>query len=142
MIRFTLLLLLLAGCVRVPDVQPRPEPPEPDVVVPAPPVQPGTRHVLIWRETDSTRIPAGELQQFYGPEVRDWLDKKIGREAYRIWDQHQVMGPKESPEWRKAAERRPKQVPWIVIQNGKTAHEGPLPATAAETLALLEKHLP
>lgn len=136
-----LALLLLCGCL-TPIDPPSPVPPPPPE--PTPEVRPveSSRHVLIWRETNNTRIPEGELQQFYGPELRNWLDAKIGRGNYRIWDQNIVIDPNESASWRQAAERRPTQVPWIVIGSGKKAHEGPLPATAAETIALLEKYLP
>lgn len=140
MIRFALALLLLAGCVRVPDVQPRPDPPpDPDVVVPVPPVVAGSLHVLIWRETDQPRIPEGHLRQFYGPEVVGWLQKNA---KFHIWDVDVVLDANQAPVWRKLAEKRPdrSKLPVIVVDDGKDRFEGPLPATPEETIALLERY--
>ena len=139
MTRLALLLaLLFCGCVRVPQ----PVPPGPDVVpVPTPEVQPipaGPMRVIVWRETDITRIPEGQLQQFFGPDLHGWF--KTHGVPYRIWDQHVVIDPSEELAWRKAAQNRPSQVPWITVFKGDEEFEGPLPAKASETIALLEKY--
>ena len=57
---------------------------------------------------------------------------------YRIYDQN-VNLAKESTIWQDAMKRPRKSLPWIVISNGTTGFEGPLPATAEETVTLLKK---
>lgn len=45
--------------------------------------------------------------------------------------------------WKPAWERRPHDsaagLPWIVVSNGRSGYEGPMPDTEAETLAILKK---
>lgn len=133
-----LLALLLCGCGRLqPLPVPVPPAPEPDVVLPVPA---GPLRVVIWRETDLARVPEGQLQQFFGPELHAWF--KAHGIGYRIWDQNISTTSLTAPEWRAAAEVRPKQVPWIVATNGRKTVEGALPGTAAETIKLLEPLLP
>lgn len=135
-----LAVLLLCGCgvrFRSEDSKPlpAPEPVPTPVVEVAPPVVAGL-HVLIWRETDSSRVPELELEQYTGVKLRAWL--KSNKADFRIWDQH-VDASKESSDWQAAAKNRPASLPWIVISNGTAGHSGPLPKTTDETIALLEK---
>lgn len=136
MSRLSLLVaVLLCGCItRRPPVPPLPEPDPPVVVVdvPAPPVE--GLHVLIWRETDTTRVPEPELEQYTG-KVRAWLKANAD---FRIWDQG-IDAVNEPPEWQAAAKLKPASLPWIIISNGTSGHSGPLPKTTDETIALLEK---
>jgi hypothetical protein len=141
MTRFVVLALLLcSGCgIHLRDAEPKPlpfpEPLPPPVVEVRPPIVAGL-HVLIWRETDSSRVPEHELEQYTGVKLRAWL--KSNKADFRIWDQH-VDASKESADWQAAAKNRPASLPWIVISNGTAGHSGPLPKTTDETIALLEK---
>ncbi len=42
--------------------------------------------------------------------------------------------------WKRVMSRPRNSLPWVVIGNGKTGYEGPLPATQADTLALMKKY--
>jgi hypothetical protein len=120
----------------VPPVPPTPPTPP---VPPAPIPGDGLR-VLILYETGQSVTP-GQQAALYGKTVRDYLDAHCvadpevkGWRAYRIWDKDTVAS--KEAKWLQDALARPHaSVPWIVISNGKDGFEGPLPATADETLS-------
>lgn len=131
-----------------PGPGPSPEPePSPD---PAPIPADGFR-VLILRESGAT-IPEGQLQALNSPAIREYLQRKCPRSAdgqsveYRIWDDDYTDEQMRfQPQlWRdayaKAKSDAAGKLPWIMISTGKTGTSEPLPATEAETLALLKKY--
>ncbi len=56
-----------------------------------------------------------------------------------MWDAG-VDASQESQLWQDALKRKRGALPWLVISNGKSGFEGPLPATVDETLTLLKKY--
>ena len=58
---------------------------------------------------------------------------------YRITDQDAPV-MQSSQLWADALKRKRDSLPWLLISNGKTGYEGPLPATLAETLELAKKY--
>jgi hypothetical protein len=60
---------------------------------------------------------------------------------WRIWDKD-VDPSQESAVWQAAMKRPRASVPWLLVSNGKTGYEGPLPGTADDLLALLKKYVP
>jgi hypothetical protein len=42
--------------------------------------------------------------------------------------------------WCKALKRPMESLPWIIISNGKTGYEGPLPKTTDELIELVDKY--
>lgn len=127
-----------------PQPKPEPIPVPPKPVDPAPIPDAGFR-VLIVFETDQT-LTAAQHSVIYGKTIRDYLDANCVVEpdgktrAYRIWDKDVQVGA-ESKIWRDAFARPHPAIPWIVVSNGKTGFEGPLPANVADTLTLLKKHV-
>ena len=126
---------------------PGPTPPTPPTPPqPAPPIAGGGNRVLIVYETGD-RLPPAQSAILTSGVLRDYLDAKTAKDdfnptgAYRIWDKDvNLSHPSVSPSW-KAAFARPRQsLPWIVVSNGRTGYEGPLPADVPQTLALLKKY--
>lgn len=131
-----------------PGPGPGPLPPGPGPAPgPAAPIEGDGNRVLIVYESGDP-LPAPQAAVITSGILRDYLDAKCAKDqfnpagAYRIWDKdQQLTHPSVSPSW-KAAMQRPRQsLPWIIISNGKTGFEGPLPADVPQTLALLKKYL-
>jgi hypothetical protein len=126
---------------------PRPPPdPKPDVdPTPSPAPIPGDGlRVLVVYESMAT-LPAAQSAAIYGQEMRDYLNAKCpkgpdGRTPeYRIYDKDTPMD-NESKVWKDAMARKRDSIPWLIVSNGKTGFEGPLPATLAETMKILKQH--
>ncbi len=81
----------------------------------------------------------------YAKSVRDYLNAKcvLGADnktrEWRMWDKD-VDATAESQLWQDALKRPRKSTPWIIVSNGKTGYEGPLPEGWVDTLALLKKY--
>ena len=123
-----------------PDPEPDPDPdPDPS---PAPIPEPGFR-VLIFYEKDDT-IPALQQAILAGEEVATYLNNACvtepdGTAAYRIYDKDADLS-NELPVWQKAFQRRPQETPWVIISNGATGYEGPLPKSPSEFINLCKKY--
>lgn len=128
-----------------------PEPgPTPDPKPPTPPDPPapieGKRCLIIYETSEASRMPEKQQQILYGRAVREYLDNKCVVEpdgktrAWRIWDKD-VDTTAESKTWQEAMKRPRTATPWLILSNGKTGYEGPLPATAEEFLTLARKYL-
>ena len=59
---------------------------------------------------------------------------------YRIWDKNIVL-TNESAMWKNVMARPHPTMPWIVISNGTTGYEGPLPLNTADTIALIKHYV-
>ena len=134
------------------DIEPGPLPPEPGPNPPNPGPTPGPapipldgfRVMFILESEDASEIPVGQRDIFYSADVRDYLNKKCvkgpdGKTAeWRIVDPDSEYTPEES-RWKDASSRKRSTLPWMIISDGKTGYEGPVPATVQETLELLKK---
>ena len=125
------------------DTSPDPAP-TPDPVHPPPIPDPGFR-VMILYEKDDILHPF-QLAIIAGEEVANYLDKTCieepdGTSGYRIYDDDADLSD-ELPVWKTAFQRRPLSVPWVIISNGKTGYEGPLPATPSAFIELCKKYEP
>lgn len=142
----------LAVCkVTIGDVPPDPGPgpgPGPDpgpTPGPAPIPVAGFRVLMLYEEEDKAKYPASQLSVLTGRAVRDYLESKcvVGPDSktreYRIWDKDVDASP-ESKHWQDALKRPRTALPWVIISDGKTGFEGPLPQTIEETLTLLKKY--
>lgn len=119
-----------------------PKPPDP--VDPAPIPVDGFRVLFVVETSDASKLPKEQLAILTSGEVRGYLNSKCVSgpdgvtKEWRQWDQN-VKTDGESKLWQDAMKRNRASLPWIVISDGKTGFEGPLPATIQATLALLRK---
>lgn len=146
-----------ATCVVVvgdptPPVPPGPAPgPGPSPVPPGPAPSPapipaaGFRCLIVYESAELGKMPDAQKNVLYAKSVRDYLNSKcvMGADGktkeWRIWDKD-TDASAESQIWQDALKRPRSQVPWIIVSDGKTGYEGPLPASVDETLALLKKY--
>ena len=128
----------LSGCT--PPLPPAPNPPEPDPhPVDPTPVVDGFR-VLIIEETERRReLPPDQLAILTSAPFRAWLGQQ-GAES-RIWDQ-QVDTAFEDDGWRAMLAVKRTSLPWIVVTGKSGGFSGPLPATVADTEALIARYKP
>lgn len=126
----------------VPPAPPVPPVPPPD---PAPIPAAGLRVLIVYESAELAKLPAAQSNVLYAKSVRDYLNSKCpagpdGKtKEWRIWDKD-VDTAGESKLWQDAMRRPRKGTPWVLISTGVGGYEGPLPATADETLALLKKY--
>lgn len=131
------IIIRIAGAP-VPPVPPTP----PDPPVPPVPPQPpapipvdGFRVLVVYEKDSVTPAFANVLND---PTVRAYLQKKCvagpdGKTAEcRFFDQHTPM-QNESKLWQDAMARPRKSLPWLVVSNGKTGAEVPIPTTITVT---------
>jgi hypothetical protein len=124
-----------------PDPGPDPEP-DPDVKPPIP--EPGFRVLMLYETEMKEKLPVLQKAVLFGVEVRNYLDKTCvsesdGGKAYRIYDKDQDASG-DYPVWKTAMERRPESIPWLIVSNGKTGYEGPLPESPTAFLELCKKY--
>jgi len=130
-----------AGCLTTTPTPPPPAPPGPGPTPPAPPAPiplPGLRVLIVYETADLSKYPKDQLAALYAKSVRDYLATKTVKNGYRFYDQNTDVS-KDDPAWQTGMARPRTALPWILISDGKTGFEGPLPATTDDTLALLKK---
>lgn len=129
---------------------PTPPGPAPTPDPPAPIPEPGFRVLFVFEADDLTAYPRGQVNAMRAGEVRDYLAARCAKGAdgktpeWRAYDQHTPMdaAPKL---WRDAMARPRASLPWVVVSDGKTGFEGPVPfnpadpADLAPVLTLLKK---
>lgn len=127
-----------------PDPEPDPDPePEPDPTPDDAPIpEPGFRVLIVYETGDN--LPPGQQSILYGKQTRDWLNANCVKEAdgtaaYRIFDQN-VDVTDALPVWKTAMARERESIPWLLVSNGKSGFEGPLPATVTEFLELCGRY--
>lgn len=130
-------------------IPPDPKPPiPPDPNKPAPIPLAGFR-VLIIEESDAAfrkKLTPGQFNFMFGAASRGWLDSICTAEAnqpgYRIYDKD-ATGVNDTQSWPRDALKRPRgsELPWIIISNGTTGFEGPMPATESDIKALVQKYM-
>lgn len=120
----------------VPPVPPGPVPPTPPE--PAPPIAgDGFKVLIVYEKRDQQKLTAGQLNTIFGQKFRDYVAGKNGE--YLILDKDEDVSV-AGKAWKDAMRRPRAGHPWILISNGKTGYEGPLPAHAEEINLLLRKY--
>ena len=129
-----------------PGPTPQPPTPQPDVTPnPAPIQEPGFRVLIVYEKDQLNKLPPAQLNAMYGAALAGYLDSKCvksnNQPEWRVWDQNlKIEGAAATLPLSKALQRPRAAVPWIVISDGRTGFEGPLPVTEAEILALIKKY--
>ncbi len=132
--------IVIAGSGPVPPDPnpPKPDPPKPDPPSPAPIPLPGFR-VLVVYESSTANNTLGVIA---AKSVQDYLAAKCIKDGaaseWRVWDKD-VKLDNVKQHWKDAMARPRTTIPWLIISNGTSGYEGPLPKTVDETLALLKK---
>jgi len=134
----------VTGPTPTPGPGPTPGPtPNPDTPAPIPLA--GLRVLIVYESRDATTLPAGQQGLLFGKAFRDLLNASCvtgsdGKtKEWRIWDKDVALDGAEA-HWATAMKRTRTSVPWILISNGKTGYEGPLPASVDEATTLIKKY--
>jgi hypothetical protein len=124
---------------------PTPVPPAPPPGPPAPIPVPGLRVMIVYESDDLSKYPPAQTAVLYDQSLRVYLDSVtvVGQDGrtheYRIWDKDVILTNEEQL-WKDAMARSHPQLPWLLVSNGVTGYEGPLPAKTADTIALIKKY--
>jgi hypothetical protein len=137
-------LVVADGVVPTPPKPPVPPvPPTPDVPAPIPAA--GLHVLVVYDALQLTKMTATQQGAIYAKDVRDYLRATCPKgddgetPEVRMWSQD-TDATGESKLWRDAFARPRKSVPWVIVSNGKTGFEGPLPGSAADMLKLLKTY--
>jgi hypothetical protein len=137
---------IVAGQGPMPPPGPEPEPkPKPKPVDPAPIPVAGLRVLIVEEATQRHTLSQGQRAILLGKQFRDFLELKcvVGPDSrtkeYRIYDADISMSG-ESKLWQDVMKRPRSSIPWIVISNGTTGFEGPLPNSVEDAIALVNKY--
>lgn len=137
----------------VPPTPPNPPTP-PTPVPPTPPVPPapipvtGLRVLIVYDSSKETELPVSQQVILRGKAFDDYLRSKtvMGPDGktpeYRIWPSATVVTADVEKHWRDAMSLERKSLPWLIVSDGKTGYQGPLPATVDETKAIIDKIKP
>jgi hypothetical protein len=122
-----------------PDPGPDPEP-DPDV---KPPIPESGFRVLILIDDDQN-LPQLQQAIVSGAEVDEYLNKACvtepsGQAGWRVYDKDAEI-ESDLDVWKKAIQRRPESTPWVIISNGKTGTEEPLPESPSKFIELCKKY--
>lgn len=130
-----------------PAPAPIPAPPLPPgpAPTPAPIPAPGFRVLIVYDTAALQKLPIAQSVIINSETIRQYLDSHCvtmpgsSAKGYCIWD-HNVLTTGMPQVWQYAMARPHPTLPWILISNGTTGFEGPLPGTVADTLTLLQKY--
>jgi hypothetical protein len=136
--------------VGTPAPGPGPIPPVPPVppVPPAPPAPiPGTglRLLAIYDPATLGKLTPAQLDVLNSETVRGWLRSHaaVGPDGKTVESRFLPSNEdmtNESKTWQDAFKRPRASLPWLIISNGKTGYEGPLPATVNDMMSLMQKY--
>lgn len=120
---------------------PGPNPPTPDPVTPAPIPLAGYRVLFIEETEDRNKITLDQFNVMFSADSANWLNANA--KEWRVYDKDSAA-LSDTQLWRDALKRRPATfaTPWVIISNGVTGYEGPLPKTGSEIKTLLQKYVP
>lgn len=129
---------------KAPEPTPAPTPtPEPPKDIPFP--GDGLRVLFLYEADKLSTYSASMLDVLNSQEIRDYLNVKaaVGPDGktreFRFW-KYDVNASQAPKMWQDALKRTRTGLPWLIVSNGKSAYEGPLPATVEEALTLLKKY--
>ena len=127
-----------------PRPPPGPNPDEPDPPKPIP--ADGKRVLILYESAEQSRYPQSQVNQFTSATLREYLRTHCspgpvnGTPEFRIWDKDTDIS--NAPQvWKDAMALPRGTLPQLIVSNGVEGLSGPLPATEAETLAMLKKYL-
>ena len=118
---------------------------------PAPIPADGYRVLIVYDAKQLSSLPKDQLNAMYSGDVRLFLNANCAAgpdgktKEWRIWDVNENVSA--VPKLWQDAHARAKgakdfKAPWIIVSNGTTGFEGPLPANTDDLLTLLKKYRP
>ena len=107
------------------------------VVTPAPIAASGYNVLVVEETADRGALPPEQLAALTSTTIREWIEKQPG--TVLVVDKDADVSVLTEP-WQQAFRRPHATLPWIVVSNGVTGYEGPLPGTVDELQALLERY--
>lgn len=117
----------------------------PIVGPPAPTPDAGFRAAILEETGERDKLTSGQRAAILSTadgSVRDYCAKHCvqvnGAAEFRVVDANDSF-ELETETMKRLLARPHTSVPWIIVSNGKTGAEGPLPQTEEETLALLKR---
>jgi hypothetical protein len=117
------------------------DPPNPDGSSPF--AGEGLRVLIVYERDDVGGYPQDQLAVLFAAPFRTWLNEQCvevdGAPAYRILDADAEPIGVAADVWAKALQRQRDGLPWILIGNGTTGYEGPLPADIEATKTLIAR---
>lgn len=128
-------------------IGPTPEPPKPDKPTPDEPiVKPlpaeGLRVLIVSENEARHELSPGQVGEIFGTKLAAYLNENCvkvgGKPEWRILDPHAPMEA-ASEVWVEAMRRPRSAHHWLLVSNGKAGWEGPLPKTADEVIAIVER---
>ena len=134
---------VMAPCiVTIPGPPPAPpSPPTPS----APIAGDGLRMLIVYDSAHADKLTTGQQTAIYGKSTRDYLNAKtpLGADGktheWRIWDKDVAVEAEEKV-WQDAMKRPHPTLPYLIVSNGKSGYEGPLPAGVDDAMTILKKY--
>jgi hypothetical protein len=123
-----------------PEPTPTPTPPAPPAPIPGD----GLRVLIVYEQDDQAKYAPSQVAQMYSIVLRKYLNEVCvkapnGQPEYRVLDEEVEAGPDSAKIWIDAIKRPRASMPWLIVSNGKTGYEGPLPLEQADTIKIIEK---
>jgi hypothetical protein len=127
---------------KVPGPGPAPGPgptptPTPTPDAPPPIAGPGFKVLIVLEKTLQHELTSQQTVIVFGEATRQYVKSKDGELAVLDKDNDAGSLPKA---WQDAMKRPRKSLPWVLISNGVTGYEGPLPGHEEEWKLLLKKY--
>jgi hypothetical protein len=121
---------------------PGPNPPTPPDPSPIP--EPGNRMLLVYETADLAKYTTGQIGFMGSTEVRQYLDAKCTKgtnsNGWYMLDKDAVMNAMP-PLWQKAFARPRSKLPWLIVSNGATGWEGPMPERYEDAFAKVKEFI-
>lgn len=132
-----------------PPTPPEPKPPDPKPPDPPKPPEPLAGLRVIFAYESSANMTREQLNILHSTTINKYLTEKVTRDetpagrmpAWQKWDKDQDVryAPQPMRDLWESSKPLLNSLPALIIANGQKAQVFPLPATEAETLALLKK---
>ena len=123
-----LMSVVFLGDTETPD---RPD----DPVIPG--VDDGRRVLIVYESEDKPTYPIGQAMVLDSATFREYLATKCDPDGWRFEDQN-VDASHMDEIWQRWLKRDRESLPWIMISNGTSKAEGPLPLTIEATQKLID----
>lgn len=129
-----------------PRPDPTPDPPPTPPPTPAPIPDAGLRILIVYETSQLGSMAKPQLAILYDQAFRVWLSGVAVKGSdgktpdWRVYDKDADVTA-DSALWKTALARPRASVPWMIVSNGKTGWEGPLPASVDDAKALIQRYV-